>query len=76
MPPRIHQYSDSLEWPRAASGKSFLLLGNGFSMAYDRNAFACEALADHAASQRLTSPVRGPTVSERRKPRPASTRVA
>ena len=51
MPPTMHPYPKALDWCRSAPGKSFLLLGNGFSMAYDRRAFGYEALADHAVDE-------------------------
>lgn len=51
MPPTLHPYPKALKWCRDAVGKSFVLLGNGFSMAYDRHAFGYAALADHAADQ-------------------------
>lgn len=51
LPPTIHPYAKALSWCRDAKGKSFVLLGNGFSMAYDRHLFGYAALADHAADR-------------------------
>lgn len=44
-------YEKALAWCADAGGKCHVLLGNGFSMAYDPHAFGYQGLAEHAEAQ-------------------------
>lgn len=52
----IGSYNSALEWAAKAGGKQHVLLGNGFSMAFDPSIFGYAALAARAGDKSLLSP--------------------
>ncbi|MBB1032610.1 DUF4917 family protein [Dietzia sp. SLG310A2-38A2] len=59
MNEQVTTYDEAYRWVNEASSgpKSHLLLGNGFSVAYDRGRFSYSALLDHARQEGVLSPI-------------------
>jgi hypothetical protein len=51
----VDSYSSALDWAAKAGGKQHVLLGNGFSMAFDPSIFGYAALAARATDKSLLS---------------------